>query len=57
MTKVEKQILLNQIDIMGMLQNMQDELEPVQGLQETHDLIISERNVENQDVIREVENV
>lgn len=47
MTKIEEQILLNQIEIMGMLQNMQDELEPVQGLQETHDLIIYERKNEN----------
>lgn len=43
MTKVEEQILKNQFVIMGMLQDLQNELEPIKNITDTHNLIIEER--------------
>lgn len=48
MTKVEEQILSNQIVIMGMLQDLQNELEPILNITETHTLIIAERKANKQ---------
>ena len=39
MIKYLKQILKNQIVIMGMLQDMQDELEYIPNIKETHKLL------------------
>lgn len=47
MTKVEEQILKNQIVILGLLQDLQEELQPISSIQETHDLIIQERKTIN----------
>ena len=36
MNREIEQILKNQVVIMGMLQDMQDELEPIQNIEDTH---------------------
>lgn len=40
-----EQILKNQIVIMGMLQDLQDELEPIQNIQDTYEVLKSNKKL------------
>lgn len=40
-----EQILKNQIVIMGMLQDLQDELEPIQNIQDTYEVLKNNRKL------------
>lgn len=44
MNREIEQILKNQVVIMGMLQDMQDELEPIQNIEDTHQLLVDKNN-------------
>lgn len=44
MSREIEQILKNQVVIMGMLQDLQDELEPIQNIEETHQLLVDKNN-------------
>lgn len=44
MSREIEQILKNQVVIMGMLQNLQDELEPIQNIEDTHQLLVDKNN-------------
>lgn len=44
MSREIEQILKNQVVIMGMLQDMQDELEPIQNIEDTHQLLVDKNN-------------
>lgn len=44
MSREIKQILKNQVVIMGMLQDLQDELEPIQNIEDTHQLLVDNNN-------------
>lgn len=48
MTKIEEQILNNQLIIMGMLQDLNNGLEPIQSIIDTHNLIIEERKLQGE---------
>lgn len=39
-----EQIFKNQVVIMGMLQDLQDELEPIQNIEDTHQLLVDKNN-------------
>ena len=44
MSRETEQILKNQVVIMGMLQDLQDELEPIQNIEDTHQLLVDKNN-------------
>ena len=44
MSREIEQILKNQVVIMGMLQDLQDELEPIQNIEDTHQLLVDKTN-------------
>lgn len=44
MSREIEQILKNQVVIMGMLQDLQDELEPIQNIEDTHQLLVDKNN-------------
>ena len=44
MSREIEQILKNQVVIMGMLRDMQDELEPIQNIEDTHQLLVEKNN-------------
>lgn len=44
MSRETEQILKNQVVIMGMLQDLQDELEPIQNIADTHQLLVDKNN-------------
>lgn len=44
MSREIEQILKNQVVIMGMLQDLQDELEPIQNIEDTHQLLVDNNN-------------
>lgn len=44
MSRETEQILKNQVVIMGMLQDLQDELEPIQNIEDTHQLLVYKNN-------------
>ncbi len=44
MSREIEQILKNQVVIMGMLQDLQDELEQIQNIEDTHQLLVDKNN-------------
>lgn len=44
MSRETEQILKNQVVIMGILQDLQDELEPIQNIEDTHQLLVDNNN-------------
>lgn len=44
MSRETEQILKNQVVIMGMLQDLQDKLEPIQNIEDTHQLLVDKNN-------------